>query len=127
MKTMKAVINIGINEGYFNDNEYEGIDFAAILSKFLEDNCESVGEYIPFIVYPVKTVYRQLWGCPKYGEVTYVLTATANLEFTCNLEVWQMEVIEYVRRLKEHLKQSTVTLEFHDVDLVYFKDGNIID
>lgn len=124
MKSCKATITIGINEGYNHNNE-TNLDFNEYLQNFLKDNCQSIGNYIPFVAIPSKTIYSESWGCPEGGEDTYTLTATANPKFVPSIGTWKMQVIEYVKRLKAELKQSTVLIEFSDVDTVYITDKGI--
>lgn len=115
-----AKINIGICEGYNNDDEIVD-DFEDYLQIKLEKISEELGFFISFIVYKTKTVYKKEWGCPEGGEKTYNLEATRNPVFNSDDSIWRDQIIRIVRILKEELKQSTVTLQFIPIDIVYMK------
>lgn len=115
-----AKINLGVCAGYNNDNE-EVDDFENYLQKRLEKLSEELGFYIPFIVYEVKTVYKKEWGCPDGGEKTYNLEATRNPKFEMDDKKWREEVLKIISVLKEELKQSTVTLQFIPIEIVYMR------
>lgn len=122
MLTLSAKVTIGINEGYDHLNESNLKDsFNDFLYNFLEENEDQVGEYISFVVYPTKTIYKKEWGCPNGGEDTITLEATANPKFVHDLKTWKFHVIKYIELLKEELKQSTVMIQFYETDVQYLQ------
>ncbi len=121
MKTMKMIANIGICEGYGHSNEID-IEFEDMYMKVAEEVFSETKIYISAISKITRTLYSKNWGCPKGGEVTYEVTSIANPEYITSIEAWKLAVIEVVQRLKKLLKQSTVTVEFMEVDLYYLRD-----
>lgn len=120
MLTLTAKVTIGINEGYNHSNDSGLKDsFGAFLYNFLEENEDQVGEYISFVVYPTKTIYKNEWGCPDGGEDTITLEATANPKFVHDLKTWKFHVTKYIELLKKELKQSTVMIQFYETDVQY--------
>lgn len=115
-----AKICIGVCEGYNNDEE-EIDDFEEYLQKKLEDLSEKLGFFISFIVYETKTIYKKEWGCPDGGEKTYNFEATRNPVFNSDDDIWKDQIIQIISILKEDLKQSTVTVQFIPIDIVYMK------
>jgi hypothetical protein len=68
-----------------------------------------------------KTLYHIEWGCPIGGEDTYTISGIANPEFIKDMEQYKEAVRKVILKLKEELKQTTVTLEFLEVDIEYLK------
>ena len=77
--------------------------------------------YISAVIKSSKTVYHEAWGCPKGGEETVVITGVANKEFVDNIDKWKNTVIKLAKQLKKEFKQSTLTCEFLETELHYFK------
>ena len=121
--TTMCKITIGTCAGYNNDKE-EIDDFEKYLYNKLEEISQNLGYYISFVVYKTKTIYKKDWGCPENGEKTYNLEATRNPEFNHDDNLWRSQVIEIIKILKKELKQTTVTIQFFNTDIIYLKGEN---
>lgn len=121
--TKKFEIVTGINEGYFHNNEKkQGMEIVGVLwQKLALEEFNQSEMYISAIVSNSITVYNENWGCPKGGEQTVVITGVANPDFIKDLNKWTESVKRIAIRLKEELKQSTITVEFKETDLLYLK------
>ncbi|HAG42116.1 MAG TPA: hypothetical protein DCL31_00285 [Clostridium sp.] len=123
-KTLKFEIVTGINKGYFHANEQTtnlalvGELWQRLANKIYEES----GIYVSAIIRESKAVYNEEWGCPIGGEDTVILTGVANQEFVDDIEKWKDTVIKLAKELKNRLKQSTLTCEFMDTELHYFKE-----
>jgi len=122
MKTIKMTANIGVTEGYFHENDNKVAKFNDLYMNVAKVIFDETGIYVSAICKEVATLYNADWGCPKGGEITYELTSTANPEFVQDVEQWKKVVINVVSALKKRLCQSTVTIEFQEVDLIYLTD-----
>ena len=118
MKTIKFEITTGINEGYFHENENRNGEqiVGELWQKIALNIYNSTEIYISSNISPSKTVYNTEWGCPKGGEDTVNINGTANPEFVKDLEQWKSVVLEIAKKLKTELKQSTMTVEFKNID-----------
>lgn len=121
MKAKKMVANIGINPGYGHDNKGEDKDFNKIYLQIAGEVFASCGIYISAVSKETRTLYNKEWGCPEDGEVTFEITSTANPEFVADIKAWQDACLKVITLLKDALGQSTVTVEFFDVELLYIK------
>ena len=118
-KTDKFEFTIGVTEGYFHNNENSNIDFVELVDKCSREVEELTGMYASFNIAPVVTLYKAEWGCPKGGEKTYVLSAIRNPKFNSDKWIWSSSCLNVMMKLKNELKQSSVTGEFSKVELVY--------
>lgn len=122
-KTLRFEIVSGINKGYFHDNrKNEIMDVVGnIWQKIAKEEFEISGIYVTAVIKSSKTIYNEEWGCPKDGEETVVITGIANRAFVDNLDKWKNSVIKLAKKLKKELGQSTLTCEFLDTELHYFR------
>lgn len=121
-KTLRFEIVSGVNKGYFNGRGINLLDDVSILwQKIAAKEFELSGVYVSAVIKNSKTVYHENWGCPKGGEYTVVITGVANKEFIDDLKKWKNIVLRLAKLLKEGLNQSTLTCEFLDTELHYFK------
>lgn len=121
--TIKAVSVIGVNEGYGHDNEQ--VNAMQVLIDAWQKQADSVfeltGIYVSAVVSESRVVYKKEWGCPEGGEVVFTVESTMNESFIKDSHAWKEAVIKVVKAVKQELKQSTVTLEFSTVDMIYLQ------
>jgi hypothetical protein len=124
-KTIEFKATIGVVEGYGHDNE-GAVDATAIVAKVWQDAAkrefEANGIYVSASVSPSKVVYHTDWGCPVGGEVAATVAGSANPAFTEDLEAWKQAVLRVVGGVKAELKQTTVVVEFGEVEHHYLAD-----
>ena len=127
MKTLSFRIAVGVVEGYFHN--VKGVAESALVYKVSELWQELAREeynksfiYVSAVAQPGAVIYNQEWGCPTGGESIVVLSGSANPTFVKDLDVWKNVVIELGKKLKKELKQTTLTIEFFEADLVYLTD-----
>ena len=120
MKTNKFEFTIGVTEGYFHNNENSNMNFVELVDKCSREAEDLTGIYVSFNIVPAITLYKSEWGCPKGGEKTYILSAIRNPKFNIDKTNWKVSCLSVVTNLKNKLKQSSVTSEFSEVEMVYF-------
>jgi len=113
---------IGVVAGYGHSNEVT--DAAKIVADVWQKKSaevhESTGIYISAVVSPSLTVYGTNWGCPVGGERTATVSGSANPAFVQDLDAWKQTVLTVVKAVKAELQQSTVVVEFSELnDFVY--------
>lgn len=122
----KAVIIFGVSEGYFHNNDNGDINVARlveIIKKLATDIERDVyNVYLSGVITPVKVSYKTEWGCPIGGEDCFKFECVVNPEFVKDLHYWQVSVEGLANLIKQEFKQTTMTIEFSKVHLVYLKD-----
>jgi len=123
-KTLSFKLTIGVNEGYGHNNEAQNPTqvVATEWQKIAAEHFSETGRYISAVISPSVVVYHTEWGCPVGGETTVDISGSANPEFVHNIEEWRLDVLKVAKELKKVLKQSTLVVEFHEVeDFHYLK------
>ena len=122
-KTIQFEAVIGVNEGYFHNNDKDaGTDFNALYQQLASDLYIETGVYISAVISSKRVVYHSAWGCPIGGEAVYSIVGTCNPEF-CNSADYKQVVMILLDRLATTLKQTTFTVVWQNVELNYFSNN----
>ena len=116
----QCICIIGVNPGY-NNTDNDDFDMCSFMQEFLNKESEKYGDYIAFVIVPSKTIYKEEWGCPSGGELTYMLYATMSSRYIGGISDWKEQCVNIIQDLKEELHQSTVTITFSECDVVYLE------
>lgn len=120
-KSLKFSMVVGINEGYGHNNEkYNALELVGYAWQDTAKKVfEKTGVYVSATIVEGKTVYNEEWGCPVGGEITAICFGSANFLFVKDLNTWKEVVIEIAENLKKDFKQSSITIEFNEIDCIY--------
>ena len=125
--TMKFSASIGIVAGYGGEEiltSAEKIPADAMAKAWQEVAAEvmkETGIYVSAIITPAKVLYHTDWGCPIGGEPVFELSGSLNPQFA-ERDAWMNAVEACVRKVKTKFGQSTVTVEFWEVQHLYITD-----
>lgn len=121
-ETIKWSMAIGTNEGYNSENPlYKSLDeVVKIISKIADDVMNETDIYISTVVNDSRVIYKTEWGCPIDGEKTISISGICNDKFA-NVNDYLESLKLFTKKLKEELKQSTVSLEIVPATLMYFE------
>ena len=124
MRSLMASMVLGVNPGYFHDNNNPLTleEFSQIIFDVMQDYSNNTGEYVAFNITKVKITYKYEWGCPVGGEDAFKLEATLNPAYD-EKDEWIERVNKIAKYLKTYFGQSTVTLAFVEIpQLIYMAD-----
>ena len=124
MKTIKFSMEIGVVSGYGHNNADAANITIDTIGQYWQEEARSVfaacGTYISAVVSGAnRTVYNTDWGCPIGGEVTFAISGSANPNFVTDMDAWKDAVLTVAKAMKSRLQQSTVTVEFVEVEMEY--------
>lgn len=126
MKTLKFEAVVGIVAGYSGEAMLAEADkvstyaMGTVWQNVAIDVMENTGIYVSATINESKAVYATAWGCPVGGEPTYTISGSLNPRFG-EASAWKEAVLTVIRRVKEIFNQSTVTVEFWEVDQEYLE------
>ena len=108
-----------------NERTSKNVETAVL--NLIEKYYNMVGVPLSFTITPSKVCYRREWSHRDDGEPVYILEAIQNKNFKeqRNTKLW-MKVVECIAGdLKKQFKQSTVTIQYSDREIIYLKEKEI--
>ena len=128
MKTNEFSATIGVISGYQGEeclkqfSKIDKLELAKVWQKEALKEMNNSGIYVSAIINYSHSLYNVYWGCPIGGEPTYTLEGSRNPQFCKDEEKWKQAVRNVVKSVKQHFKQSTITLNFREVEQEYIVD-----
>ena len=121
MKTINFSAEVGVNEGYDSSNNHKqskNIEELGVLFQNLQDEVqEETGIYISTVISgPNRTIYKNEWGCPNGGELTFNISGLANPQFVDDENEWKKASLLLMDKARTELKQSTISVVFNSQD-----------
>ena len=134
--TIGFKITFGVNEGYFhaNENTSDNLNKVSddIIDMISQVACEPYGMgslfgqkrdiYVSGILTQANICYPSMFGCPQGGEKGFIYSGCMNPNFVDNKNSYMQAVESLAKMIKEKYKQSTLTVEFMDTEMVYLQN-----
>lgn len=121
MNTSKFSFTLGTCAGYFHNNASVA-NVEVVSEKYIEAAEKVMAKteiFISAVITPSRCLYSHSWGCPQGGEETYTFEGVRNPQFCKNDSAWREAVEQVASALRSEFKQSTVTVEFSEIDMKY--------
>lgn len=112
----------GYEGGIPNGHKYNFFridDIAAYWQSISKEVFDETGVLISCIVNCSRAAYPKEFGCPQYGEITFTVQGNRNPKYCDNDVLYRETVLKVIEKIKVELKQSTVTLVFRKVEILY--------
>lgn len=125
MKTNEFNAVIGVIAGYQGEEclkqfyKLTGNELATAWQEEALKEINNSGIYVSDVINESKSLYNTEWGCPIGGEPTYTLEGSRNPQFCKSEKKWKDAVRRVVKSVKNRFNQSTVTLNFREVEQEY--------
>lgn len=121
--SIKYEVVVGLIPGYHGiSNNAELAIVRNAWMKYALKYYNETNVYISSIAYEAKALYNREWGCPIDGEPVVVFHCTLNPEFVKNEKVYEDGIVYVAKKLKEELRQSTVTITKTNASIAYLSD-----
>lgn len=126
MRTISFSTEMGVNPSFDCQNNHSASmtaeDVGCVVQTLSEEVLQETGVYITAIVSgPNRSCYKEEWGCPKGGEITYQIRGNSDhrLQFRdepYDFIEWKRAVLLLLYKMKERLLQEYILVEFTESD-----------
>jgi len=99
---------------------------AAVWHPTAQQLFDDMGIYISAVLTECKTIYSKDWGCPISREVTVEITGVQNPVFLQDSQKYIEAASFIISVVKATLEQSTVTVEYSDVEIECKTDDKVV-